>query len=155
MACGFYLNELLLRALPKSQEFPIVFNAYIEALFEVIGGDALAAALRKFEIQLITELGIAPDWEFDTDSQPIQPLKNYRFVAEEGFQVAENESVYIKSQNLTDYSMFSGKYIRALAEGHFTEDNLRACRGLMRELLRQVIGNKPLQSRKLWQHSQK
>jgi DNA repair protein RecO (recombination protein O) len=70
--CGFYLNELLLRLLPRDDPHEALFDAY---------GEALAASrrrrrsvvLRGFEKRLLAELGYAPLLDRDAASRPIDP----------------------------------------------------------------------------------
>src|SRR5690349_4775034 len=49
LMCGFYLNELLLRLLPREDPHEGLFEAYDRALADLAGGTDIAAVLRRFE----------------------------------------------------------------------------------------------------------
>src|SRR5438270_11622811 len=57
LLCGFYLNELLLRLLPREDPHPQLYRDYEAALGVLAGSAELAPALRRFELKLLSELG--------------------------------------------------------------------------------------------------
>src|SRR5207249_2153169 len=57
MMCGFYLNELLLRLLPRDDPHEALFDFYAESLARLSGAPAYAPVLRGFEKRLLAELG--------------------------------------------------------------------------------------------------
>ncbi|HEX4871235.1 MAG TPA: DNA repair protein RecO [Nevskiaceae bacterium] len=59
--CAWYLNELLLRLLPRQDPHPRLFEAYGEAL-AALGAGPLEPPLRRFELDLLDELGYGLDW---------------------------------------------------------------------------------------------
>ena len=81
--CGFYLNELLLRLLPRDDPHEALFDVYAEALRAALArGDAQAPVLRGFEKRLLAELGYAPLLERDAASgAPIDPARALRLRA--------------------------------------------------------------------------
>ena len=85
----------------------------------------------------------------DTTDSPIESDLWYRLVENDGFQVSESKEEYIAHPE----SAYPGAAILSLASGEFSAESLKPCQHLTQRLLRQVIGNRPLQSRKLWQHS--
>jgi len=58
---AWYLNELLLRLLPREDAHPLLFDAYDEALASLAGGHWTAGALRRFEWTLLQETGYGVD----------------------------------------------------------------------------------------------
>jgi len=65
---AWYMNELLLRLLPREDAHPGVYDAYDVALDQLARGALAAAALRRFEWILLQETGYgvsgpAPDFE--------------------------------------------------------------------------------------------
>jgi len=68
---GFYMNELLMRLLVRHEARPRLFDAYVCALRGL--QDPLEttaqAALRAFEVRLLSELGVLPDLSLCTPSQ--------------------------------------------------------------------------------------
>ena len=57
LLCGFYLNELLLRLLPREDPHDALFLRYQEALARLASEADSAPALRSFEKALLKELG--------------------------------------------------------------------------------------------------
>ena len=54
---GYYLNELLLKMLPREDAHGALFDAYASALRALAEGGADAPELRRFEKTLLKELG--------------------------------------------------------------------------------------------------
>lgn len=71
---AWYMNELLLRLLPREDAHPVLFDAYDTALTQLAGGSRAAGALRRFEWTLLRETGYGVDEavpEFDDpDTEP-------------------------------------------------------------------------------------
>ena len=90
LMCGFYLNELLLRLLPRDDPHEALFDVYGEALARPLGRAAHAApVLRSFEKRLLAELGYAPLLERDAASgAPIDPERPLRLRARPGTRCA-------------------------------------------------------------------
>jgi DNA repair protein RecO (recombination protein O) len=68
MMSAWYMNELLLRLLPREDPHPGVYDAYDAALQSLSYGSSAAGALRRFEWILLSETGYgldqeAPDFE--------------------------------------------------------------------------------------------
>jgi len=173
LACGFYANELILRALPEYQDNATLFDAYrqlVNALSEQVGSATpsenalnLSPILREFEMSLLAAMGILPDCRYDLRQDPILPDGDYRLLSQQGFErvdaKAENidgKSVREPAQKYTTVNnldeCFSGRVILSLADGKPRPEDARAGQRITALLLREVIGDKPLQSRKLWQH---
>ena len=78
LICGFYLNELLLKLLPKDDAHPLLFEAYWNALAGLAAdflpnqADDLDTVLRQFEWSLLQETGYAPDLRRDARNNPIE-----------------------------------------------------------------------------------
>jgi DNA repair protein RecO (recombination protein O) len=83
LMCGFYVNELLLRLLPRDDPHEALFDFYGHSLGALSSGD-LAPALRMFEKRLLSELGYAPSLDRDAQSQPIDPDGRYVYEPEHG-----------------------------------------------------------------------
>lgn len=58
---AWYMNELLLRLLPREDAHPVLFDAYETALQQLAGGSRAAGALRRFEWVLLRETGYGTD----------------------------------------------------------------------------------------------
>jgi DNA repair protein RecO (recombination protein O) len=71
---AWYMNELLLRLLPREDAHPVLFDAYDAALMQLAGGSRAAGALRRFEWILLRETGYGvDDGEPDFDDPAIEP----------------------------------------------------------------------------------
>jgi DNA repair protein RecO (recombination protein O) len=84
---GFYLNELLIRLLPRQDAHPALFDAYVDALAVLSAPEEAQrqAALRAFELRLLRETGVLPELATVTATQrPVRDEAVYRLDAEAG-----------------------------------------------------------------------
>ena len=106
LMCGFYLNELLLRLLPRDDAHEALFEVYGESLRQLSAGDPQASVLRSFEKRLLSELGYAPLLEREALSgEPIEPSRRYVYEPDRGPVVANasgNDSLVVSGQTLLD-----------------------------------------------------
>jgi DNA repair protein RecO (recombination protein O) len=84
LMCGFYLNELVLRLLPREDAHEALFDAYGTALKDLSDAALFPGVLRTFEKRLLAELGYAPLLERDVASRPIDPQGLYAYEPERG-----------------------------------------------------------------------
>lgn len=85
LMCGFYMNELLLRLLPREDAHEALFDAYAAAIARLATGAEPAGLLRGFELSLLRELGYAPPLDRDAASGlPVQAARRYRYLPERG-----------------------------------------------------------------------
>ena len=78
---AWYMNELLLRLLPREDPHPVLYGAYEAALVQLSRGDGAAGALRRFEWILLQETGYGTDEEtpdFDDVRQEPELRKQLR-----------------------------------------------------------------------------
>jgi len=148
--CGFYLNEILSRALPEAEPFAELFTHYeqtLKQLSELKSNElrSLEPILREFELTLLHLMGYLPDFEFDCESgAPIQPELIYKFDATKGFSQSNvNIKNAIKGEDLI--AMAHGEYFDLEKEGV-----RRAAKIVCRSALRSMIGEKPIKSRELF-----
>ena len=127
---GWYLNELVLRLLPRRDAHPALYDAYVLALGALAGPEP-ARALRVFELHLLAGLGYAVHVPDD-----VAPERYYGYDPEGGLRVAEPGP-----------DSYRGASLRALAaETLDTEESLRDARRLMREALRPHLGERALRT---------
>lgn len=77
---GYYLNELLMRLLPRHDPHPELFDAYAQALaaLGIAPPDATSPVLRAFELRLLREIGWLPELAIETPSQrAVQAGRDY------------------------------------------------------------------------------
>ncbi len=86
---GFYLNELLMKLLPRHDPHPVLFEAYADTLHALAEPGLLQAALRAFELILLRQLGHLPDLSLQTvDGQRVMPGEPYELHPELGVRPA-------------------------------------------------------------------
>ena len=105
LMCGFYLNELLLRLLPRDDAHEALFDSYGGALAALSAGAVQHPVLRIFEKRLLAELGYAPLLERDAASgAPIDPGRRYAYEPDHGPMPARNSSseLIVSGQTLLD-----------------------------------------------------
>jgi DNA repair protein RecO (recombination protein O) len=89
LLCAFYLNELLVRLLPRDDPHPSLFDAYARALLSLSMGDPFEASLRRFEWQLLREIGYALDLSQDADDQAVSAESRYGLLPGRGFILSD------------------------------------------------------------------
>ena len=89
LLCGFYLNELLLKLLPREDAHAQLYASYERALGELASGAAQAPVLRSFELDLMAALGYALALTHEADSgAPVDATSRYHYVFDRGPQRA-------------------------------------------------------------------
>jgi DNA repair protein RecO (recombination protein O) len=159
LACGYYINELMIRSLSASEPCPELWERYRECLNDLRREEPMSATLRQFEVSLLEDLGISPDWTHDINGQAIEEDTHYYFIEEQGFcpvsqseQGPEQSIVNSVSQGFKSNAanQFIGAAILAIGKAKYSTNLDKYCQQITQRLLRQVIGQKPLESRKLW-----
>ena len=144
LAAGFYLNELLMRALQREVAVPGLFHAYAHSVPALAAPDAaMGQVIRQFEYQLLDELGVAIDWHHTADlGAQIEPNALYGIDAERGIL-----------QNRAGRLAAPGRVLRAIAADLPLESAMdrRCARDVMQYLLRPHVGTAVFHSRALWQ----
>ena len=143
--CGFYLNELLMRLVQRTDPHPDLFVRYIEALEGLAAGRQLENCLRSFEIDLLKELGYEMVLDQETRmGQPVMPEQCYEYILEQGPVLAQagSSARLIHGRTLLDLHNKTAMEAASLAEA----------RGLMRRVLAFYLGDKPLKSRELFRN---
>ena len=105
LMCGFYLNELVLRLLPRDDPHEALFDVYGGALAGLAAGNPHAAVLRSFEKRLLAELGYAPLLEREAASgAPIEPGRRYAYEPDRGPMPTSksNGDLVVSGQTLLD-----------------------------------------------------
>ena len=137
LMCGFYLNELLLRLLPREDAHESLFDAYAEAIAGLARGEELSTRLRAFELSLLRDLGYAPPLDRDAGSgRPVDPGQQYRYVPEQGPMAAATGD---------DAWTVSGQTLIDMARDDFSRPATREeSRRLLRRLIEARLPGQPL-----------
>ena len=134
---AYYMNELLLRLLPRQDAQPELFSQYAAALGRL--GGAPAAVLRVFEKRLLAALGYGLILEQQSGGGPVQADAVYCYELERGPvpAAAAGEGIHI-----------SGAALAALAREDFSQpDQLQQTRELLHAALDRLLGARPLRTR--------
>lgn len=142
LICGFYLNELMLRLLPRDDAHERLFLYYQETLRLLSTSGEVAAILRRFEKRLLQELGYALTLDREADSgAPVVAGEDYRYILERG------PVRHSASQNGVE---LRGKTLLDLAVDNYSDPvTLQQGKVLMRTLLNHYLGEQPLHTRQL------
>lgn len=148
LLCGYYLNELLLRLLPRDDPHPGLFARYAETLGSLAGGARPQPLLRRFEQSLLRELGYGLTLDKEADSgAPVRSDADYAYIIERGpvpVQQAPQEAPRV-----------SGSVLLAMAEERYDDpDTLAQAKNLMRQLIAHYLGGQALQSRRVFMEFQ-
>lgn len=142
LMCGFYLNELMLRLLPREDEHAMLFDYYGHTLRILAADNDLPATLRRFELRMLQEMGYAVPLNHDERGDEISGDRNYYYVAEHG-PVSQQST----RQNGVQ---LSGKTLLDMAQDVYADTQTRQqSKQLMRFLLAHYLGDKPLHTRQL------
>ena len=147
LMCGFYMNELLLRLLPRDDAHSQLFEYYaqtiqlLSSLPAPADSTQLAMVMRRFELKMLQELGYAVPLTHDENGEIIHADKTYRFEADYGAcdVSATKHGILIAGNTLLE--MARGDY-----NSHTTQGQSKQ---LMRYLLQHYLGEKPLHTRQL------
>jgi DNA repair protein RecO (recombination protein O) len=85
LLCALYLNELVVRLVPRNDPHPELFGCYLETLARLAQGHSPAWTLRRFERDLLGHLGygLLLDAQADT-GEPIDAAAEYAYLLEQG-----------------------------------------------------------------------
>ena len=139
LMCGFYVNELLLRLLPREDPHEALFEHYAATLAGLMAGEGHSAVLRAFEKRLLAELGYAPLLDRDALSgAPIDPGGRYRYEPDRG---------PVRARNGGEPTV-SGRTLLDVAADDYTRPETRdEARVLMRTLIGQRLHGQVLHTR--------
>ncbi len=141
---GFYLNELLMRLLHRNDAHPDLYQAYLSALTGLEIPNSVEPVLRIFEKRLLGALGYGLLLDREAVSNAaIRSERRYYYVVERGpipFGTVNNMGVQVSGQTLLELS-------RERLEG---PRELKEAKSLMRHVLGNYLGDRPLETRKLF-----
>ena len=144
LLCGFYLNELLLRLLPREDPHEALFERYGEALRGLASGAATGPILRSFEKVLLREIGYALVLERDSATgRGVDPAKIYTYDPERG-------PVEVSAAAQADLKL-AGQTLLDIARDDFSDAvTQQQAKLLMRALINHRLEYQPLRSRRIF-----
>ena len=146
---GLYLNELLVRLLPRFEPLPRLFAEYGETLACLEDNEDVERALRYFELTLLTELGYGIRFDMDADNDAVEASHYYRYDPERGFLPC-----VFAPETGREPEVLQGEQLLNIADWLFGGDGLaagnsRIIKFVTRRALQQQLGERTLNSREL------
>ena len=150
LVAGLYVNELMLRLLPRDVPHPDLYPAYqrvleaLAALGAPLGGEA-EWALRVFEKRLLEETGYGLQLACDAESgESLVAEREYEYLLERG-------PVAVAGKVETGALVLHGRTLLALESGRWDDAiALNEVKRLMRAALAAQMGDRPVHSRRLF-----
>jgi DNA repair protein RecO (recombination protein O) len=142
LLAAFYMNELLVRLLPRADAHPSLFASYVQSLAALARQQgASERVLRCFELDLLHDLGVAPSLQCCSDGEPIDPGHWYHIDAERGLR---------RSVDLNDPDRLRGWAVMAVAKRDLSDPSvLAAVQPLLRRLIGYHLEGRPLNARRV------
>lgn len=134
---GYYLNELLLKLVPRHDPQPEIFDAYAATVRALAATDALAPVLREFEIELLRLLGYA----LNLEPAALTPEERYEYRVEQGpVPVGDRQGPMV----------FTGRELAAIERREFDRAGIVQSAGrLLRGVITYHLDGKELLSRRV------
>lgn len=147
LLCGYYLNELLIRLLPREDPHERLFVHYQETLATLAQNGSVSPVLRAFEKALLAELGYALAVEGEGRVR-IKAAALYRYDPERGAVAAEDAQ---ENESATRFPVIHGSTLLDIGRGDFgNPQTLNEAKSLMRSLINYRLANEPLRSRRVY-----
>lgn len=142
---AFYAHELLEKLLPLNLPLPDVFTLYKWLIESLHTGAAIAPLLRRFEVGLFSELGVAINMVSTGRGELVQADQLYQFHYKFGLRPYYGETpkqmpmLFVEGRVALDYH--SGKWM--------DKQVLSLAKELHRNWLDSLLSGKPIESRRL------
>ena len=142
LLCGFYMNELLLKLLPRDDPHETLFDIYAQSLMDLSKQQNLPEVLRRFELGLLRELGYGLQLEHEAGSEETIVAENdYGYIPDRG-------PIALRSSG--NQVQFRGKTLLDLQREDFSDpQTLAESKQLLRMQIKHHLGQQELQTRQL------
>ena len=139
--CGFYLNELLMRLLPRGDACDNLMQTYWKTLLHLEHGEHPDWQLRRFELLLLQEIGYGAVLDITCEGVPVSSNKTYSYTIGQG----------VTQDCSGENTLVHGETLLALHQGEWQHARERhEAKLLMRRLIDHSLDYKPLKSRELF-----
>lgn len=142
--CGLYANELMVRFLYRSDPHPGLFDFYRHLLTQLAAGKPPQPVLRIFEKQLLQSAGFGMQLDHEHGSDRVISADAWYSYEPEAGPVRCDRGQEKESQ------LVSGSALLALQSGQIEDRHLQELKQLMRRLIRNHLGGKPIASQALF-----
>ena len=142
--CGMYANELMVRFLQRSDPHPTLFDHYQALLAQLSGEENLQSSLRIFEKNLLESAGFGLQLEFEQGSD--------RKISADAWYAYDPESGPVRRDGKPGHqsNLISGSSLLALQSEQIEPHHLPELKQLMRRLIKNHLGDKPIASHSLF-----
>jgi DNA repair protein RecO (recombination protein O) len=150
LLCGFYLNELMVKLLARDDPHETLYETYHQTLRTLGNGGDHAATLRRFEKQLLKELGYALALDRDVASgEAIRAGQSYQYMIERG-PVRSTRGTGSNGSSEENRLELTGQTLLDMARDDYSNPvTLQQSKALMRMLINHYLGNQTLNTRQL------
>jgi DNA repair protein RecO (recombination protein O) len=153
---AFYMNELMIKLAHREDPHEALFAAYDDTLAGlgemVVRRDEdvrqIGALLRRFELNLLRELGYALQLEVEADThEPVLMGSEYVYLSQKGPVSLQR---YRHESHQADGLQLAGKTLLDMAANDFSDSvTLHQAKLLMRRAINDLLGDKMLHTRQL------
>ena len=142
LLCGFYLNELLVKLVARDDAHPKLFDHYVATLNQLGHNEPAQTVLRKFELALLKETGVASDLTRCTATRArVEAALEYVVDPERGPRPARASD---------SWPAVSGKTLLDMEREDYSDSATQLqSKQLMRFLLAHHLGGAPLNTRQI------
>jgi DNA repair protein RecO (recombination protein O) len=141
---GLYLNELLVRLLHRNDAHPRLFAAYAQTLESLARADVVDGILRRFEFDLLAELGYGFSLDLDgLSGEAVDSGSWYYYHPDWGLVMRDDRLAAAQP-------VFAGADLLAMARDGFDGPARATAKRLLRQVLATHLGAAPLRSRELF-----
>lgn len=145
LLCGFYLNELLVKALARDDPHEALFDGYDATVRQLAAGAPPAARLRAFERLLLAQLGYAVQLERDAGGAAVVAERLYRYLPEQGPVASPDERT-------DDPWTVHGHTLARMSDDDYADPRVASeAKRLLRMLIQHHLGQPQLHTRQLVQ----
>ena len=129
--CGYYINELTLKLLPRDDPHEDLFVVYNRTINGLCNGDATTeAVLRHYEMDLLESLGYQLVLQNETGSGDlISEQETYRYIVERGpvyaHRAGTSDAEYLQARH--DHAGVTSSQSSPLTENGFDQDAESQC----------------------------
>ena len=142
LLCGFYLNELLVKLLARDDAHPALFDHYVATLNQLAHDEPAPIVLRKFELALLKETGVAADLTRCTASRAA--------IVAERLYVVDPERGPRPERASDTWPRVAGKTLLDMEREDYSDPATQAqSKQLIRFLLAHHLGGAPLNTRQI------
>jgi DNA repair protein RecO (recombination protein O) len=143
---AFYINELLIRLMTEQIACQELFSQYKLTISALAKGEDIASQLRQFEQSLLAELGLS----FDFTPTFEHNVRYFYYIAEQGFVPVYGALPKNRAQCFDKAHLQEIAQLDMLHQSPISPAVANTFKLLMRQVINQLLGNKPLNSRKLF-----